>query len=140
MTTRDSIVHQGRVCKVENGIVSVSFVRSSGCSGCNIRSSCGMAETSDAVVEVPARGGNFREGDTVTIYASAKNGFRAIALAYCAPFFVVVAVLIIATRLGVAEPAAGLIALAALIPYYVCLKLFGRFYRNQLSIDIKKYD
>ncbi len=138
MTTCESIVHNGRIRKVENGIASVSFVRSSGCGGCSIRSGCGMAESADAIVEVPLRGRDFREGETVTIHASATKGYLAILLAYCVPFVLVIATLIVAISFGVSESLAGMISLATLIPYYVGLKACSRFYKNELSIDILK--
>jgi positive regulator of sigma E activity len=138
MNTSETIVHDGRICKVENGIASVSFVRSSGCAGCSIRSGCGMAESTDAIIEIPVHGRDFTEGDSVTIHASATKGYLAILLAYCVPFVLVIAALVVSIGLGTSESVAGMISLATLIPYYVCLRIFSRFYKHELSIDILK--
>ncbi len=138
MIVRDTIAHDGMIQKVENGIASVTFIRSSGCAGCSIQSSCGMAESDDAIIEVPLQGRDLKEGDSVVIRASATKGYAATALAYFVPFLIVITTITVTTAVGVPEAPAGLISLATLVPYYVCLKIFNRVYRNELSIDILK--
>ncbi len=138
MKTTDSIGHEGIVERVVNGAAFISFAHTSGCSGCSIKSSCGMAESTDKIFKIPLKEVAVNEGDQVTINISLRNGYKAVAMGYVFPFVLVLASLSIAIFIGLSEPVAGIISLAVLVPYFLLLKLFRTLFSNDLSIEVQK--
>jgi positive regulator of sigma E activity len=138
MRTTDSIGHEGIVERVINGAAFVSFRHTSGCSGCSVKSSCGMAESTDKIFRIPLGDTKVNEGDEVTINISLRNGYKAVIAGYLIPFALVLISLSGAIALGMPEPVAGLISLATLIPYYILLKVLRKLFSNDLSIEVQK--
>jgi positive regulator of sigma E activity len=138
MNAAEQIGHDARVDAIRDGVAYISFIHSSGCAGCSIKSSCGMSESADKRIVVPVTNQRIEAGQVVTVYISPANGFKAVLWSYALPFVLVVLVLIVALGVGVAEPLAGIFALLSLAPYYGLLKLFSKSFRNDLSIEVQK--
>jgi positive regulator of sigma E activity len=138
MNTSENIVHDGIVEKIINGVAFVSFHQPSGCSGCSIKSACGMADSGGKVIEVPVRDIAVDEGDEVSVSLSKKDGYKAVLISYVVPFILVLVTLIVSLQFNVSESAAGVISLFSLVPYYGLLRLFRTSFKNELSIEVQK--
>jgi sigma-E factor negative regulatory protein RseC len=138
MKPAHSIGHEGVVERVVNGAAFVSVRHDSGCAGCSAKSSCGMADSADKVFKIPVGDNTIREGERVTVNISIRSGFRAVVVGYLVPFGIVVATLVSAIGMGVSEAIAGIISLAMVVPYYLVLKIFSKYFSNELSIQVQK--
>ena len=137
MIPSNDIVHRAVVDSVSDGVVRILF-RQAGCSACSVKSSCGLADSANKIIEIPLNDRNVRKGEEVLIHISQGSGFRAIALSYVVPFVLVMATLLILSEVGVAELVAGLVALLILIPYFILLRIFNKRLVKNIAIDFSQ--
>jgi len=130
------IEHDGIVEKTDNGAVTVKIVSSSACSGCHAEGYCSLSGNEEKLVMIPGNY-NVTAGDDVTILMKKSMGYSAVLLGYVFPFILVVVVLIMLVALSVSEIAAGLSAIAVLIPYYLMLWFFRKRIDNKFTFTIK---
>lgn len=133
-SNQGSIRHDGTVCAVSGGVVSVRIVQTSACAGCKIAASCRTSESKEKIIEIcdAAAASRLRVGDSVTVAMTAGMALKALLLGYVYPFALLLVVLFASMALTASEPKAAACACASLIPYYTALYLLrghigGRF-------------
>lgn len=139
MTNSDTagiINHEGIVQRNEGNVVTISILSASACSGCHAEGSCSMSGKEEKIIEVFGNYG-VKPGDNVTILMKQSMGFAAIFLGYVLPFIMLITVLITTISLKFPELAAGLIAIAFLIPYYIVLYFFRKRINAKFNFTLK---
>ncbi len=139
-TSMEVISHEGILERVaEDGSLHIRIVQSAACGGCSARSACNAAESMTKYVDAyAAEGEKIEIGDRVVVEVSKALGWKAVLLAFILPFLVLMAVLVLLVKIGVREWLAGIIAIAALVPYYIIIYLFRGKLQNEYRFTAKK--
>ena len=132
------IRHSGVVESVEASKLMVRIVQTSACAACGARGLCHAAESKEKLIEVSApETRRFAVGQAVTIEGKAAFGMKAVRLAFLYPLLLLMAVMILATRLGGAsEPISALAAIAAVAAWYIGLSFFKDRLRTAFSFHV----
>lgn len=129
MDSKKEVTHTGIVKEVGIKGIKVGIVVISGCASCQIKGSCNMSEQTDKELEIECDPYLFTVGQHVIVRLKASQGMNALFLGYLLPFFVLLTVMIIATKATKNEGLVGLISLFSLVPYYLLLYVF----RNRIK-------
>lgn len=132
------IEHPGTILTIQNGVARIQITQYAACSGCHARSSCLLSDYSEKEIEVPCTDERLQAGDSVIITGSTQIGNKAVRLAFLYPSILLFFVLFVVLHCTQNELAAGIVALAALIPYYAVLYLLRDKLKKQLVFSIKK--
>ncbi|MGN0187631.1 MAG: SoxR reducing system RseC family protein [Paludibacteraceae bacterium] len=121
----DQIEHEGTVVRIDGVRVYVRITQQSACAACHAKGLCTASESVDKIIEADAATNTaLAVGDSVTVTGKASLGFKAVGLAFIAPFCLLLAVLFAVQQATHNDLTAGACALAALIPYYSILAAF----------------
>jgi sigma-E factor negative regulatory protein RseC len=132
----ECIEHDGIVQESDNNSVTVRILSASACSGCHAEGSCALLGNEEKIVDVSGSY-NVSPGDKVTVLMKQSSGYAALALGYVLPLVLVLVFLIILISVSVPELAAGLSAIAVLIPYYFALWIFRKRISKKFTFSIK---
>jgi sigma-E factor negative regulatory protein RseC len=131
--------HKGVVSEVGEKLVEVEFVTESACSECRAKGMCGVDEGNRRYVTVYEPMAHYYVvGEEVMIGVSEVMGMKAAVYAYIIPFFILLGGLILTTRLGWGEVAAGLTSLGVMCLYYVVLWFMRRRIEKEIVFKIRK--
>lgn len=134
------IKHHGEVIRIEGNTVYVRMKVQSACSACHARSVCGVGESADKIVEVEtSAAAAYRAGDEVEVALQRRGmGAESVILAYVAPFFVLMAMLVTLVAVGASEGTAALSAIGGVLLYYGALYLLRERIRKEIKFTITK--
>jgi len=79
-----------------------------------------------------------KPGDAVIVEMDEGLGFKAVMFAFFIPFVILAAVLFGTYYFTGSETAAALVSLLALVPYYLSLILFKRYFRKKFVFTCRK--
>lgn len=121
----DIIQHQGTVESIEGMHIRVKIVQTSACATCVAHKFCNSSESKEKMIDIYTKqAALYRVGQTVNVYGTTSMGMRAVLWAFGVPFVVLVAVLYVSILLtGGDEPLSALLAIGALLLYYLVLYL-----------------
>ena len=127
----DKIKHNGIVENIGQGIVKVRILQTSACAHWKVASHCNAAEAKEKIIDVRCEkdSNRYEVGQKVTIATSSSAVGRAMTVGFVLPFIVMVASLLMVLTFTGNEQLAALMAVLALIPYYLIIYLS----RRQLS-------
>lgn len=135
----NSVVHPGTVAVVFESGVEVDITVEAACGNCKMKKACGMDESSGRRVTVVTPDARFFEpGERVEVLMKSAMGYRAIAIAYVVPVFVVLVALGLLVRAGVAEITAGLGALGFLAVYYFIIYRLRDRLGREIRFEIRR--
>ena len=125
MTNESNIIsHEGFVTKITDEELEIKILSQSACAACHAKSACGMGEQAEKILTVPRpKSKDFALMQRVNVRMAIGQGNKAAVLAYLIPIILLLAVLFVCLGLGLDEGLSALIAIAALIPYYIILYL-----------------
>jgi sigma-E factor negative regulatory protein RseC len=125
MTNESNIIsHEGVVTKITDEELEIKILSQSACAACHAKSACGMGEQAEKILIVPRpKSKDFALMQRVNVRMAIGQGNKAAVLAYLIPIILLLAVLFVCLSLGLDEGLSALIAIAALIPYYIILYL-----------------
>ena len=127
----------GLVTDSKNGRIKISLT-GSGCSACH-NSLCMLGDSKAKEVEINALNENWLlAGDEVIVKINPSSGYKAVALLYILPFFLMLLSIFIVSQSGYNEGIAGLTSLLMLVPYFGLLFLFRKKLRSQCTIEVEK--
>lgn len=134
------IRHRGEVIRTEGKTVYVRMKVESACSACHARAVCGAGEAVDKIVEVEtSEAAAYRAGDGVEVALLRKSmGAESVLLAYVAPFFVLMVLLVALLAAGAGEGTAALSAVGGVLLYYGVLYLLRDKVRKEIKFTITK--
>lgn len=121
----DIIQHQGTVESIEGMHIRVKIVQTSACATCAAHKFCNSSESKEKIIDVYTKqSAEYQVGQLVNVYGTTSMGMRAVLWAFGVPFVILVAVLYGAILLTDGdEPLSALLAMGALILYYLILYL-----------------
>ncbi len=128
-----------QVCAQQAGVVvrtapqwvEVRIEVPSACHSCQAGAVCGFNSKKPRLVTIACNGAQHWVGEQVEILAHPSQGLRAALWAYCFPFLLLVAAILLALGLGASQGLAALVGLLLLVPYFFLLHAFsGRLGRR----------
>ena len=127
----DIIKHRGIVENIDGSHIQVRIIQTSACSACSVKGHCNASESKEKLIDVyDTKASSYQKGEEVMLYGTTSMGMQAVLLAFGVPFLVLLITLFVAMRLTDGnELKSALIALLALIPYYLIIYVC----RNKLS-------
>ncbi len=133
------ISHSGIVESIREGCVQVRILQTSACAACKVAGHCHASESKEKIVDVlnVHDASRLKVGDNVTVCASRHVANRALLLGFGLPLLLLVSVLLIALKLLSDEGLAAMMALLALVPYYVLLYLLRDKIRQKMAFFIE---
>lgn len=135
----EEITHKGRITDINPAFTTVEIISESACSACHAKGLCGVSDSVRKEIQVPTSGWDtYAPGDEVTLVLKASMGHKAVWVAYVAPLFILMAVLLILSTLGLDELTAGLGGIAAVAVYYFCIWLLRGKLKNEYIFNIRK--
>jgi len=128
--TRATVSHDGVVVHAQGGRARVRITSQSACAACHARSMCPGADRKEKFIDAETRA-VLNPGDPVTVCMRERAGWLAVAVAFVAPFILLVMVLL-GVHAATGDPVtAGLAALASMVPYFLGVyALRGRLARH----------
>lgn len=131
------IKHWGTVTKVEPGQIVVTIQTVSACHSCDAKGACSVSDQKDREVVVNTLSGReFQIGQQVQVVLKSTAGFKAVIWAYLIPFFILLATLLVTDHSTGNQAMAGLLALGAVLLYYLALYLFRRPLASSFEITV----
>jgi len=132
------ISHPGIVDKVDKVRVYVKILAQSACSTCHAKGACNVADMEEKIVEVDMPEGRvIKVGDQVVISMKRKTGNMAVFLGYILPFLILFICLIVMVLITGKEGLSALIAILALISYYIVIYLFRIKINNMFTFTLE---
>lgn len=134
------IKHRGEVIRTDGMTVYVRMKVESACSACHARRVCGAGESADKVVEVETpSAAEYRAGDEVEVALQRRvMGAESVVLAYVAPFFVLMVLLVTLSAAGAGDGTAAAAAIGGVVLYYGVLYLLRDKIRKKIKFTITK--
>ena len=135
----DIIKHRGIVEKIEGSHVVVRIVQTSACSACSAKGLCNASESKEKQIDVYEVNPSYRIGEEVMLCGSTSMGMRAVLLAFGIPVLLLLAALFITMRVTDGDALlSSIVALLAVIPYYLVIYLMKDKLNNTFSFVIEK--
>jgi sigma-E factor negative regulatory protein RseC len=132
------IEHEGIVKEVDAGKVKVGIVSHSACGSCHAKTACSLSDKKEKIIEIDDATGRFEKGNHVKIAIKKNQGLKAVFWAYILPFIIFLITLFTGAYLLNNELIAGGVALLAMVPYYIALYFFKKYFGKSLLMHIYK--
>ena len=135
----DIIKHRGIVEKIDGSHVVVRIVQTSACSACSAKGLCNASESKEKQIDVYEVNPAYRIGEEVVLCGSTSMGMKAVFLAFGIPVLLLLAALFVTMRITDGNALlAAIVALLAVVPYYVVLYLMKDKMNKTFSFVIEK--
>jgi sigma-E factor negative regulatory protein RseC len=137
----DLIKHKGIVEKIDGSHVTVRIVQTSACSSCSAKGLCNASESKEKLIDVYQSQVPCRVGEEVVVCGTTSMGMRAVFLAFGIPLLILLAALFVSMRMtGDDALLSAVIALCAVIPYYLIIYLCKEKLDRTFSFTIEKHN
>lgn len=135
----DIIKHRGIVEKVEGAHVVVRIVQTSACAACSAKGLCNASESKEKQIDVFEAGASYRIGEEVVLCGSTSMGMRAVFLAFGIPMLLLLFALFVSMQVTDGDAlASSLVALFAVVPYYLVIYFMKDKLNRTFSFTIEK--
>ena len=135
----DIIKHRGIVEKIDGSHVVVRIVQTSACSACSAKGLCNASESKEKQIDVYEMNPAYRIGEEVVLCGSTSMGMKAVFLAFGIPVLLLLAALFVTMHVTDGDALlAAIVALLAVVPYYVVLYLMKDKMNKTFSFVIEK--
>ncbi len=132
--SNEAVRYRGVVQDVGDSSLSVKIMKASSCASCSVRGHCSTVGAEEKTIEVDnvsAAAQLYKRGDEVWLMGTESMGRSAVLYGIVIPFLVMVASLLVFSRLNISEPLMALGAFVMLVPYY------GLLYANKDKLKRK---
>ena len=135
----DKIKHLGVVEKIDGSHVTVRIVQTSACSSCSAKGLCNASESKEKLIDVYHNQVDCRIGEQVVVCGTTSMGMRAVFLAFGFPVLILLAALFITMQMsGEDSLLSALVALGAVMPYYLIIYMCRNKLSKTFSFTIEK--
>ena len=135
----DIIKHRGIVEKVEGSHVVVRIVQTSACAACSAKGLCNASESKEKQIDVYEMNATYQVGEEVVLIGTTSMGMRAVALAFGGPVLLLLLALFVTMRVTDGDAlVSSLIALLAVVPYYLVIYFMKDKFNKTFSFTIEK--
>lgn len=117
-------------------MVKVQIVQTGACAACEARSMCMASESKEKEIDAYCSK-EVKAGDKVEVLVAEKLGWKAILLAYVAPFAVLMLALSILDMYVESEALVGTVALCCAGAYYIGLSFFKGKLKKEFSFTAR---
>ncbi len=139
MRRNDDISHSGVIKSVGRDIIEVEIVSESACASCHAASLCTAAEAVKKSVQVPADPREtYAVGEQVDVLLKKSMGGKAVLLAYVAPLFILMILVVSLCHFGVSEPVAAAIGVGGIAVWYLFIYLIRDRIAGQYIFYIRR--
>ncbi len=135
---RNYIRHRGIIEKIEKHKVFVKIEQKTACSACHARSACLSSDKKEKIIEVSDTSGTYGINEDVIVQAHSSIGVLSVFIAFTIPLFLIIASLILGTKISGNEGIGGLAGLFVLIPYYWVLYTFRDKLKKKIVFTLSK--
>lgn len=133
------IEHEGTIDNINGYEHTIRITQSTACSECHAKHACIAADTKVKMVSVVDTTGQFKMNERVMLSGKTAIGYKAVWWAFVLPLLILIGVVVVSISMwGVDELYAALIALVALVPYYLLLYMLRHKMGKKLAFTIKK--
>lgn len=139
----EAVRYRGVVQDVGVSSLSVKIMKASSCASCSIKGHCSTAGAEEKVIEVDnvsAAAQCYKRGDEVWLIGTDSMGRSAVLYGIVIPFLVMVASLLVFSRLNISEPLMALGAFMMLVPYYGLLSVNKDKLRRKFGFSVMPKD
>ena len=137
----DLIKHRGIVEKIDGSHVTVRIVQTSACSSCSAKGLCNASESKEKLIDVYGVTDAYRVGEEVTVCGTTSMGMRAVFLAFGVPLLILLVALFVTMRMtGDNALLSAVVALGAVVPYYLIIYVCKDKLDRTFSFTIEKYN
>lgn len=135
----DKIKHLGIVESINGPYVRVRVLQKSACSACSAKGSCHASEAQEKYFDVyNSEGVKYEVGQQVVCCITTSLGMKAILIAFVIPFILMFVVLFVSMYLTHEdEMLSAILALCALIPYYIIIYFMRNAIRRSFSFTLE---
>jgi len=138
MNRSEAISHDGVVIRADgDGVVEVSIIAGTACSGCHAKSACGIGSSEEKTISVKTSD-SYNPGEKVIVTMDQNQGAAAVFIGYVLPFIVLITVFILLFVAGVGELISCLASFAALGIYYLAIWLLRKSIEKKFTFKITK--
>lgn len=137
-TLSKTIEHLGIIKEITPKTIKVSLLNVSGCSTCHTKSTCGVSDVDNKIIDIINDGQKIEKGETVKVIFEKSLGPLALFLGYLFPFILMMIILVISWSLTNDEVFAGLSSLLSVGIYYLGLTLFRSKLKSTFTFKILK--
>ncbi|MFO8067016.1 MAG: SoxR reducing system RseC family protein [Bacteroidales bacterium] len=133
-----NIEHQGVVEDIKDNVMCVRIRQLSACASCHSKSYCGIADSSEKIIEVNLSDNeNYKVGDEVIVVLEQNLGYKALLMGYMLPLLILVLSLVFMLQLTENEALAALTAIGIMVIYYAFLFAFKNKLRKTFSFKVR---
>ena len=137
MAKKNEIAHAGKIVDVNPDFTTVELVVSSACSSCHAKGLCGMSEEQVKVVMLPTDPYvKYEIGQEVKVCTKMSMGLKAVWISYVIPLAVLMILILSLSSVIDNEAVRGLIAIAGVGLYYLCIWIFRGRLENEFVFYI----
>lgn len=135
----DNIKHRGVIVKVDGSHIVVRIVQTSACSACSAKGLCNASESKEKQIDVYEVNPSYQIGEEVVLSGSTSMGMRAVFWAFGIPIFLLLVALFVTMRVTEGNALlSSMVALLAIVPYYLVLYLMKDKMTKTFSFVIEK--
>lgn len=130
------ISHIGKIVDINPQFTTVEIISQSACSACHASGLCGMSEYTKKAIQVPTDPyTEYNIGDEVEVLLKQSMGVKAVWISYAIPLIILMILVLSLSQFLKNELWIGLISIAGVAFYYLCVYLF----RDKLAQDYVFY-
>ncbi|MDE5677030.1 SoxR reducing system RseC family protein [Phocaeicola sp.] len=135
----DIIKHRGIVENIKGSHIQVRIVQTSACSACSVKGHCNASESKEKLIDVfDMKASSYQIGEEVMLYGTTSMGMQAVFMAFGVPFLVMLVTLFLFMHLTDGdELKSALVALLALVPYYLIIYMCRNKLSKKFSFTVK---
>ena len=121
--TKEKIIHQGIVERIEKNKVFVRIEQKAACSECHAATVCLVSDKKIKIIEVNDCTGSYAPQEHVLVSGLSSMGFHAVGIAFALPLLLVIISVFAGIILSGSEVISGMTGLLILFVYYFILYL-----------------
>ncbi|NDW17513.1 Fis family transcriptional regulator [Dysgonomonas sp. 216] len=134
----NKIEHEGVICSLSEKSALVKIKQVEACAECHAKTMCSVSSIQEKTIEISYISGEYQIGERVLITGATSIGLKAVLYAFVIPLIIIIATLSFTTILHLSESLAVILAIAALIIYYLILYLLREKMKNKFVFTLTK--
>ena len=138
MSSKNEIIHSGRIIEITPEFTTVEIIVDSACASCHAKSLCGMSEEQEKLISVPTDPySEHSVGDQVKVCTKMSMGLKAVWISYVIPLMILMILILSLSSVIGNEIVAGLGAIGGVGLYYFVIWLLRHRLQNEFIFYIK---
>jgi positive regulator of sigma E activity len=119
MDTKKEVTHTGIIGKIDKKGIKVTIGVLAGCTNCQIKGNCNMAEQSVKELFIECDSSQYKTGQRVMISVKSERKTNVQFLKYILPFIILLSSMLISSAFTRNETMIGIVSILTLISYFI---------------------